>query len=420
LKTDNGQAGIKVDYFNNKDLSGQPLFSSVDKIVDANWYDKAPRNDMDDDNFGVRWTGVLQPTQSGTYQLGVITTCNTKLYLDDSIIAKTTYHFRDEYGDPRLRKSIPIKLEAGKQYKIKIEASETFADAQVQLVWAAPKPNLHNEAIEAAKQADVVVMCMGITPRMEGEELDVQIEGFRGGDRTRLGLPKVQEQLIKDIKALGKPVVLVLLNGSALAINWENANIPAIIEAWYPGQSAGTAIANVLFGDYNPGGRLPVTFYKSENDLPAFTDYNITTQTYRYFPGEALYPFGYGLSYTTFEYGNLQMNNQYKTGDSVKISVAVKNTGSIAGDEVAQVYVSVKDAKMKVPLRSLKEFKRVHLNAGETKTVNFVLPASAFSIINEKNQRVTLPGNYQVSVGGGQPGVKKSSSNILSTDISLL
>ena len=187
---------------------------------------------------------------------------------------------------PRLRKSVPIKLEAGKKYKFKVEASETFADAQVQLVWAAPKPNLKNEAIEIAKQADVVVMCMGITPRMEGEEMDVQIEGFRGGDRTKLDLPAIQEQLIKDIKALGKPVVLVLLNGSALAINWADANIPAIIEAWYPGQAAGQAIADVLFGDYNPAGRLPVTFYKSEKDLPAFTDYIMTTQTYRYFKGE--------------------------------------------------------------------------------------------------------------------------------------
>jgi len=421
LKTDNGAAGVKADYFNNKELSGQPLFSSVDKTVDANWYDKAPRNDMDDDNFGIRWTGVLQPTQSGTYQLGVITTCNTKLYLNDSVIAKTVYHFRDEYGDPRLRKSVPIKLEAGKQYKIKIEASETFADAQVQLVWAAPKPNLRNEAIEVAKQADVVVMCMGITPRMEGEELDVQIEGFRGGDRTTLGLPKVQEQLIKDIKALGKPVVLVLLNGSALAINWEDANIPAIVEAWYPGQSAGTAIANVLFGDYNPGGRLPVTFYKSEKDLPAFTDYNITTQTYRYFKGEPLYPFGYGLSYTSFGYENFKVNNQYKNGDTLKLSVDIKNTGAMAGDEVAQVYISKANGGAKGPIRSLKAFKRLHLNAGETKAVTFTLPPSSFAIVNDEGERLVSPGKYEISVGGGQPGIKnkKHASSAIATTIEI-
>jgi beta-glucosidase len=371
---------------------------------------------MDDDNFGVRWTGVLQPGQTGVYQLGFIGTCNTKLYLDDSIIAKTIYHFRDEYGDPRLRKSIPIKLEAGKKYKLKVEASETFADAQVQLVWAAPKPNLHTEAIDAAKQADVVVMCMGLTARMEGEEMDIQIDGFRGGDRTKIGLPAVQEQLIKDIQALGKPVVLVLLNGSALAINWENTNVPAILEAWYPGQASGQAIADVLFGDYNPGGRLPVTFYKSEADLPAFTDYNLTTQTYRYFKKDPLYPFGYGLSYSTFEYANTKIDANQKAGQPVKLSVDIKNTGNMAGDEVAQVYVSGQNTTGLV--RSLRGFKRIHLNAGETKTVDFIISPEAFSFINDKNEKVVVPGQYEITVGGGQPDVKvKTSSNVLKNSI---
>ena len=420
LFTENNQQGLKVEYFNNKELSGSPLFSAVDKTLDANWQDKAPREDMDDDNFAVRWTGVLQPDQSGTFQLGFIGTCNTKLYLDDSIIAKTVYHFRDEYGDPRLRKSIPIKLEAGKKYKLKVEASETFADAQVQLVWAAPKPNLKQEAIDIAKQADVIVMCMGLTARMEGEEMDIQIDGFRGGDRTKIGLPAVQEQLIKDIKALGKPVVLVLLNGSALAINWENENIPAIIEAWYPGQAAGQAIADVLFGDYNPAGRLPVTFYRSEKDLPSFEDYNITTQTYRYFKGEALYPFGYGLSYTTFQYDNFKIGNSYKTGETIKLSVNVKNTGSVAGDEVVQAYVSNENKSSRIPIRSLKAFKRIHLNAGETKTVDLTIMPDAFSTFNEKNEKVTLPGKFEITSGGGQPDVKiKTSSNVLKTTITI-
>jgi beta-glucosidase len=356
------------------------------------------------------------------YQLGFIGTCNTRLFLDDSLIAKTVYHFRDEYGDPRLRKSVPIKLEAGKKYSIKVEASETFADAQVQLVWAAPKPNLKKEAIEIAKQADVIIMCMGITPRMEGEEMDVQIEGFRGGDRTKLDLPAIQEQLIKEIKALGKPVVLVLLNGSALAINWEDNNIPAIIEAWYGGQAAGQAIADVLFGDYNPAGRLPVTFYKSEKDLPAFTDYIMTTQTYRYFKGEPLYPFGYGLSYTTFGYENLKINDQYKTGETIQLSADVKNTGTVSGDEVVQLYVSAKNPDQKGPVRSLKGFKRIHLNAGEKQTVNFVLPSSAFITVNDKNERIILPGKYEISIGGGQPGVKTKhqTSAVITRDIDLL
>ncbi|MCZ8214824.1 MAG: glycoside hydrolase family 3 C-terminal domain-containing protein, partial [Cyclobacteriaceae bacterium] len=306
LFTDDHQPGIQAEYFDNIDLKGTPLFTERSINIDTNWYNKAPREDMNDDHFSVRWSGVIEPTISGSYQLGVITTCNTKLYVNDSLVAKTVYHFRDEYGDPRLRKSIPMYLEAGKRYKIVVEAVETFADAQVQLVWAAPKPDLKKKALEIARKADVVVMCMGITPRMEGEEMDVMIDGFRGGDRTRLDLPEVQQQLIKEIQALGKKVVLILLNGSALAVNWESEHIPAIIEAWYPGQAAGQAIADVLFGDYNPAGRLPVTFYKSLNDLPAFDQYKITNQTYRYYKGSPLYPFGYGLSYTTFDYTALQ------------------------------------------------------------------------------------------------------------------
>src|SRR6188768_1255405 len=312
LFSEGDQPGIKASYFNNKELTGEPLFTSVDKILDANWYDKAPREDMDDDSFSVRWSGEIKPDRSGLYQVGIISTCNTKLYLNDSLVAKTTYHFRDEYGDPRLRKSNVLQLEAGKRYKIVVEAIESFADAQVQLVWAAPKPELKKQALDAAKQADVVIMCMGITPRMEGEEMDVKIEGFNGGDRTRLDLPELQQQLIKEVQALGKPVILVLLNGSALAINWENKNVNAIIEAWYPGQAAGQAIADVLFGDYNPGGRLPITFYKSTKDLPSFKEYNLVGQTYRYFRGEPLYPFGHGLSYTTFEYSDLKIDDAQK------------------------------------------------------------------------------------------------------------
>ena len=216
----------------------------------------------------VRWSGELVPDKTAVYQLGFVSTTNTRLYLNDSLVAKTIYHFRDEYGDPRLRKSPPMKLEAGKKYKIVLEVMETYADAQIQLVWARPQPELKKEALDAAKQADAVVMCMGLTARMEGEEMDIVIDGFNAGDRTKIDLPRPQQELIKAIQALGKPVILVLLNGSALAVNWEQKNVPAILEAWYPGQAAGQAIADVLFGDYNPGGKLPVTFYKSTNDLP--------------------------------------------------------------------------------------------------------------------------------------------------------
>jgi len=395
--------GVNVSYFNNKEFNGTPLFSSVDKNVDANWYDKAPRNDMDDDNFSVRWTGEVQPDRTGSYQLGIITTCNTKLYFNDSLVAKTIYHFRDEYGDPRLRKSDVLKLEAGKRYKIVIEAIESFADAQVQLVWATPKPELKKQALDVARQADVVIMCMGITSRMEGEEMDVKIDGFSGGDRTRLDLPDLQQQLIKDIHALGKPVILVMLNGSALAINWESKNVNAIIEAWYPGQAAGQAIADVIFGDYNPGGRLPVTFYKSVNDLPAFDDYNMGSRTYRYFKGEPLYPFGFGLSYTTFTYSNLKIKNEYKAGDTVTVSATVKNTGTVAGDEVVQLYVSNEDKSHSRAIHTLKAFKRINLEPGKSSTLDFILSPETFSVLNDRQEGQILPGEFEIFVGGGQP-----------------
>lgn len=413
--------GLKGEYFNNPDLSGNPLFTSNDKSVDMNWSDKAPRNDMSDDNFSVRWTGELVPDKTAVYQLGFVSTTNTRLYLDDSLVARTIYHFRDEYGDPRLRKSPAMKLEAGKKYKIVLEAIETYADAQVQLVWARPQPDLRKEALETAKKADAIVMCMGLTARMEGEEMDIVIDGFKAGDRTKIDLPRPQQELIKEIQALGKPVILVLLNGSALAINWEQKNIPAILETWYPGQAAGQAIADVLFGDYNPGGKLPVTFYKSINDLPSFNDYNLTKQTYRFFKGEPLYPFGYGLSYTSFAYSNLVLENIYKVGDTVKLSVTVKNTGPIRGDEVVQAYVSHLSAGVKVPVRSLVEFQRVSLEPGEAKQIDFEIASNAFSVFNEEGERTIVQGQFEIAVGGGQPGIKvgKTETPGLRTKISL-
>lgn len=426
LSHDENKKGLKVDYYSSSDLSEQVLFTSVDEIINSNWGDGSPRKDMDDDNFGVVWSGEIKSAKSGPYQLGIITTCNVSLYLNDSLIANTPYHFRDEYNDPRLRKSSPVQLEAGKKYKLKVTARETYGNAQVQLVWAVPRYNpkeeLKKDAMDVANQADVIVMCLGLSSRLEGEQMDIDIKGFDHGDRTNLDLPDVQEELIKELSSLSKPVILVLLNGSALAVNWEEKNVPAIVEAWYPGQAAGTAIADVLFGDYNPGGRLPVTFYKSVQDLPSFEQYDMTNQTYRYFKGEPLYPFGYGLSYTTFKYDNLKLNNNYKIGDSVKVAVDVKNTGKIAGDEVVQLYISDLDSPFPVPTRSLKGFKRIHLQPGEVKTVEFTISPDAFSIINDKNERIVIPGKFELTIGGGQPDNKgtKEGINLIKKEIERL
>jgi beta-glucosidase len=417
------QKGLFAEYYNNRELKGDVLFTSVESNIDINWKNKAPREDMDDDNFGVRWSGVLRPDSSGTYQIGVVTTCKVNLYLNDSLIVNTSYHFRDEYSDPRLTKSRPVRLKAGENYKIRVEAGESYADAQVQLVWSKPIKNkrqeLKNQALEIARQADAVIMCMGLSARLEGEQMDIDIDGFRGGDRTRLDLPDIQEYLIKEIHALGKPVILVLLNGSALAINWEKDNIPAIIEAWYPGQAAGQAIADVIFGDYNPGGRLPVTFYKSADDLPPFEEYRMTGQTYRYFKGKPLFPFGYGLSYTSYHYDSLEVAEKYRIGDTVQVSVNVSNEGKLAGDEVVQLYVSDPDASVPVPIRSLKGFKRIHLLPGEIKTVSFSIPPDAFSIISDANEKVIIPGHFKLFIGGHQPNNIKNPSD-LEAEITLL
>ena len=251
-----------------------------------------------------------------------------------------------------------------------------------------------------------MVLALGLSPRLEGEEMKVPVEGFAGGDRVQIGLPGVQEELVQKVAALGKPVVLVLLNGSALAVNWARDHVPAIVELWYPGEAGGAALADVLFGDYNPAGRLPVTFYRSVNQLPAFEDYGIRQKTYRFFTGEPLYPFGYGLSYTSFAYRNLRTPGQASAGDTVKVAVEVENTGELAGEEVVQLYLSVVNPSRPMPVRSLKGFQRISLAAGERKTVEFALAPRQFATAAADGRLRVEPGAFVVSVGGKQPGFK--------------
>ena len=264
-----------------------------------------------------------------------------------------------------------------------------------------PETGLEEQALAAARQADAVVMFLGLSPRLEGEEMQVAVEGFQGGDRVQIGLPDVQDELMAKIAALGKPVALVLLNGSALAVNWAREHVPAIVEVWYPGQAAGDAIADVLFGDYNPAGRLPVTFYQSLDQLPPFTDYGIKGRTYRFFHGEPLFPFGYGLSYTTFAYRNLKIPAKASAGANLRVSVEVRNTGKMAGEEVVQLYTEM--AGYGAPIRSLAGFRRVALKRGESRTVEFVPSAHELSSVDEKGGRAVRPGSLQIAVGGGQP-----------------
>jgi beta-glucosidase len=258
-------------------------------------------------------------------------------------------------------------------------------------------------ALDAARAADLVVLVLGLSANIEGEEMQVDAAGFAGGDRTSIDLPAPQQQLLERIHALGKPTVLVLMNGSALAVNWADTHVAAILEAWYPGEEGGTALAEAIAGDFSPAGRLPVTFYRSVAQLPAFDDYSMRDRTYRYFTGEALYPFGYGLSYTTFKYRNVHADrSEISPSQSVTISAEVTNTGALAGDEVVELYLS-RPGVAGAPLRALRGLSRIHLEPGQTQTVQFVLHDRDLDVVDADGRHGIAAGKVEVWIGGGQP-----------------
>jgi beta-glucosidase len=268
------------------------------------------------------------------------------------------------------------------------------------LLWSPPGDGAL-AAVEIAQQADVVIFIAGLTASLEGEELSVEIPGFARGDRTALDLPAPQEALLKRIHATGKPIALVLMSGSALSVNWAAQHIAAIIQGWYPGGEGGRAVADLLAGDYSPAGRLPVTIYKSAGDLPPFNDYRMAGRTYRYFKGEPLYPFGHGLSYTTFKYGEPRLRSRViHAGESLTVSVTVENTGRVDSDEVVQLYVAKPD-DLSAP--TLAGFVRTHIKAGQARTVSLPLDARKLSQVDEGGRRRVVAGNYAVYISGGQP-----------------
>lgn len=392
------EKGLQAEYYDNIAFEGTPKHMRIDKTVDFTWRTTPPFDDMSYDAYSVRWTGILSVDKTGNYALGGEAFSSMKLFLDDELLMQ-----RQDVHHPKKIYEY-VRLEGGKRYKIKFECVQNNTDHSImRLLWESPKADLEKEAIDIAQEADAVILCMGISPLLEGEEMKVKVDGFSGGDRVHTKLPKTQTELIKKIQALNKPTVLVLLNGSALSINWENENIPAIIEAWYPGQAGGTAIADVIFGDYNPAGRLPVTFYKDINDIPPFSDYNMKGKTYRYFKGEPLYEFGYGLSYTTFKYSNLEMPETLEAGEDLVVKVDVENTGSLDGEEVVQLYVQNPNADAFNPHKTLAGFERLSFTSGEKKTLTFKVNKDQLSVVDAKGQKVVQPGEYQISVGGAQP-----------------
>ena len=389
-----GQKGFKADYYQSRNFQGDPVLTRIEENIDYVWGDSQVIADsVIAKNLSIRWTTTFIPDQSGSIAFELKADDGCRLFINsekriDSNQAQTNYSFN---------------VQKGENYDLVIEYWQNSENAKVKFTTGIIEEASPKTIASRVKDADVIIFVGGISASLEGEQMRVKIEGFEGGDRTSLSLPRIQTELLKELKSTGKPVVFVMMTGSALGIEWEAANIPAIINAWYGGQAAGTAVADVLFGDYNPAGRLPVTFYKSANDLPDFDDYNMDNRTYRYFHGEPLFPFGYGLSYTTFIYENLDTPASSATDSDLSFKVQVRNSGNMDGEEVLQVYLTHKNVGLKTPIRALKAFKRISLKAGESQLVEFNLEPKELSLVDENGIRAVIPGEIEISVGGCQP-----------------
>ncbi|MEJ1962594.1 MAG: glycoside hydrolase family 3 C-terminal domain-containing protein [Gammaproteobacteria bacterium] len=413
--------GLKGEYFDNRDCTGAPKLTRTDARVAFRWDRGSPTDDLvaqgqlpadraiPSDNFCVRWTGQLLPPVTGRYEITVGANDGFRLFIDGK-------PFLDNWElNPRMQsKSASIDLTGGKAHDVKLEYFEDIRDAEVRLAWRLPgaKPPFE-EALEAARAADVIVFVGGLTGDVEGEEMKVSYPGFAGGDRTDLNLPATQQKLLEALQATGKPVVLVLTTGSAIAVDWAKEKLPAILVAWYPGQRGGNAVADVLFGTANPSGRLPVTFYKGTEKLPEFDDYSMRHRTYRYFEGEPLYPFGHGLSYTRFEYSGLKLDrSRVGKGDSVRVSVNVKNVGKQTGEEVVQLYVRAVSAREPRALKELRGIQKLALEPGEARQAAFTLvPDRDFTHYDVEHKRYAVdPGAYEVQIGASSSDIRVKSS----------
>ncbi len=306
--------------------------------------------------------------------------------------------------------SHPVTVLQGIRNHVSPDTKVLYARGCELVEGVSPKTDSTGDALALAQQADVIIAVMGISPALEGEEMSVNLKGFSGGDRTDIALPALQQSLLRALAGLGKPLVLVVMNGSAVAVPRDDQTVRAILEAWYPGQQGGNAVADVLFGDYNPAGRLPVTFYKSVSDLPSFDNYAMEGRTYRYFHGEPLYPFGFGMSYTRFEYTKVAVSKPVvRQSESIRVRATVKNAGGMAGDEVVQVYVRPLESPVSQPVRSLKGFQRAHFRKGETRTIEILLPVASLRRYDEDADRFVVdPGTYELQVGASSSDIRKT------------
>jgi beta-glucosidase len=401
--TTDGKSGVKVTYSKwdmsniNRPTDTAPLATGVEPDINAA-ETPLPAEAANVKPLAIRYEANLTAPETGDYNLGMTASGFFQIKLDGQNVT-------NGFGTENATKLGRVHLEGGKPAQLLVTYTPgPSGERSARLVWSKVDLKPQPAAIDAARNADVVVAVVGITSELEGEEMQVHEEGFKGGDRTSLDLPKPEQDLLEALSATGKPLVVVLTNGSALAVNWAKDHANAILDAFYPGEEGGAAVAETLSGRNNPAGRLPVTFYTGVDQLPQFEDYSMKGRTYRYFDGKPLYPFGYGLSYTTFTYSELKVSAKpVKAGDPVTADVTVTNTGKAAGDEVAQLYISFPDVKG-APIRALRGFQRVHLDPGKSQTVHFELNGRDLGMVTEAGEAMIAEGQYKISVGGGQPG----------------
>jgi beta-glucosidase len=434
----NGGAGLKAEFFGTTDWTGRPVATLTDHDIQAEWGDSLPVPELHTHNYSVRWSGKMSVPAAGHYSF-IVEPADAfpyspkdsfRLTIDGKKIAEADLRRPIVSADmgnfkfaPGASPSAPPVMNGGSpvtvQYdfadtnphEFKLEYSHTAdqAGGGIYFKWVAPAQALLDEAVAAAKQSDVVIAFVGLDAQLEGEEMNVKIDGFAGGDRTKINLPAAQLALLEAVAATGKPVVVVLQSGSAIALPWAQEHAAAVLEAWYPGVEGGTAIARTLAGLNNPAGRLPVTFYNGVDDLPAFTDYNLKGRTYRYYTGKPEWGFGYGLSYSSFTYSPVTLSSsKLQAGEALTATVSVTNSSALAGDEVVEAYLKTPQAGG--PIHSLAAFERVRLSAGETREVTLHIDPRSLSSVDEKGERSILPGKYQLTLAGAQPAEAKAKS----------
>jgi beta-glucosidase len=430
--------GLKTEFFATPDWTGRPVATTTEPAVQTDWENAQPVPQLATHDYSVRWSGKLAVPASGHYVFTLeqgdsfpyTPTETYRFILDGKVISEGNLRQQGDLssmGDFKVIQgaspTAPPVMQFAKTPVIPVDFTDTiphdfrleYSHAGDQfgggltLKWVAPADAQLAEAVSQAQQADVVVAFVGLSPQLEGEEMPIKIDGFNGGDRTSLDLPAAQQKLLEALSATGKPLIVVLQSGSAVALNWANQHADAILEAWYPGVEGGTAIARTLAGLNNPAGRLPVTFYASLDGLPAFTDYSLKGRTYRYFSGKPLWGFGYGLSYSTFKYGPVTLAQEtLKAGDSLTATVTVTNSSAVPGDEVVEAYI--KTPQKDGPIHSLAGFQRVTLPAGSSQEVTITLDPRSISSVDDKGDRKILPGKYTLTLGSAQPQETESKS----------